>query len=123
MVRVLDPRAAGMSSAVVAATGQHMGLTAGMAPDGVVMRLKLSGHTAWVSSVAWSPAEAHVLASAGYDHTVRIWDLRATSALFTIAAHTDKVLCLDWAAQYILSGGADRQLRIFRPPTSAPASA
>ena len=59
--------------------------------DGVVVKLKLAGHTAWVSSVAWAPSSAHTLASAGYDHTVRVWDMRASAPVFTVAAHSDKV--------------------------------
>jgi len=91
-----------------------------------VVKLKLAGHTAWVSSVVWSPTAPSLLASAGYDRVVRVWDLRATSALFTIGAHNDKVLCLDWTERYMYSGGADNQLRIYKPPTTtgaAPATA
>ena len=59
--------------------------------EGVVVKLQLSGHAAWVSCVAWSPTSQYALASGGYDATVRIWDTRATAPLFSVAAHEDKV--------------------------------
>ena len=39
----------------------------------------LAGHGGAVLSVAWSPTEEHVLASAGTDGTVRLWDVRRSA--------------------------------------------
>jgi DNA excision repair protein ERCC-8 len=40
----------------------------------------LSGHNGAVMSVAWSPRHEHILASAGADGSVRLWDIRRSAA-------------------------------------------
>ncbi|KAH8820894.1 WD40-repeat-containing domain protein [Xylogone sp. PMI_703] len=40
----------------------------------------LAGHTGAVLAVEWSPTVEHVLASGGIDGTVRLWDVRKSSA-------------------------------------------
>lgn len=91
-----------------------------------VVKLSLRGHTGWVSSVAWQPASSHVLVSAGYEGNLNVWDIRSSSALHTIAAHSDKALAVAWeaaaggkaaagaASRRCLSGGADNRVRFFR---------
>lgn len=61
-----------------------------------VMKLQLKSHRGWVSSVKFHPTNAHMLASTSYDQTVKIWDMRASLPLFTMQAHTDKVMTCDW---------------------------
>ena len=60
------------------------------------MKLQLKSHKGWVSGVKFHPTRAHQLASCSYDHSVKIWDMRASLPLFTLQAHTDKALALDW---------------------------
>jgi ribosome biogenesis protein YTM1 len=61
-----------------------------------VMKLQMRSHKGWVSGVKFHPSHAHQLASTSYDHSVKIWDMRASLPLFTLQAHTDKALTLDW---------------------------
>ncbi|RKO93953.1 WD40-repeat-containing domain protein [Blyttiomyces helicus] len=85
------------------------------AKDGLVVKLKLSSHTNWVSSVRWSPANLYTLVSGSYDSTVRVWDVRSSGPLHTLGAATEvgqKVLSVDWVDDIILSGGEDSQLRV-----------
>lgn len=98
-----------------------------------VVKLSLRGHTGWVSSVAWRPGSSHVLVSAGYEGSVNVWDIRSSTALHSIAAHSDKALAVAWEASApaaggksaggestaarCLSGGADNRVRFFRMAT------
>ena len=90
--------------------------------------LRLS-HRNVVSSLSFSPLHGHQLASASYDGTVKVWDIRATVPLLTLSLthrkqgrgaeeDTDQqLLAVHWSrgevgseGGCILSGGADRRL-------------
>jgi len=75
----------------------------------------LRSHKGWVSCVKFAPHSSNLLATGSYDHTVKVWDLRATLPLFTLQRHSDKVMTLDWmmhaAESTLWSGGADQKLQ------------
>jgi ribosome biogenesis protein len=94
--------------------------------EGPMVRSTLTGHLGWVSSLMWLPLldksfSVPLLLSGSYDKTIRLWDLRAaTTPLYTLKAHEDKVLDVsgivnpDQPSQLLLlSGGNDNMLRIF----------
>src|SRR5579884_1223871 len=54
------------------------------------VRLTLSGHTAQVNGVAFSP-DGKLIATASGDKTVRVWDAASGKELFTLRGHTDEV--------------------------------
>lgn len=98
--------------------------------------LTLQGHRNFVAGISIAPAgsgsggegsgDDNLLASAGYDGEVRVWDVRNPRSLYTIKRHrrpdqpdhqstgADKVMCIDWADIGILSGGEDCQLQVNR---------
>ncbi|KAI8919421.1 WD40-repeat-containing domain protein [Powellomyces hirtus] len=85
--------------------------------EGLVVKLKLASHSNWVSSVACSPTSAYAFASSSYDSTVKVWDIRSSTPLYTLsggdAEKDEKVFAVDWVGKYIYSGGEDKQLRTF----------
>jgi len=75
------------------------------------MKLRLRSHEGWVTGVAFSQQDSHLLASASHDRMVKLWDLRSQLPLHTIAMHNDKVMSVAWyGSDFVLSGGSDCKL-------------
>ncbi|PKK59191.1 ribosome biogenesis protein WDR12 [Rhizophagus irregularis] len=95
------------------------------AEDVAVVKLTLSSHKNWVTSVSWSTKNSFMLVSGSYDGTVKIWDIRSRTPLYTLSKQNGdkgkenesdtpkKIFCVDWDQDIILSGGEDNQLHIY----------
>eukprot|EP01135_Chromosphaera_perkinsii_P007846 Nk52_evm38s1020 gene=Nk52_evmTU38s1020 len=80
-----------------------------------VMKMAMTSHDSIIASVAWSPSNAQQLASVSYDGSLKIWDIRSKTPMYTIKGLHDgkKGLCVDWACGSIVAtGGSDNQLRL-----------
>lgn len=80
-----------------------------------VVRLTLGGHSKWVSSVSFSPVRPSCLVSTGHDGTLKLWDLRSSSALHTNEAEKGNTLlaCAWNCKDQIFSGGKSGKFRRF----------
>ena len=72
------------------------------------------GHTGFVSSVEITTNRKYLL-SGGYDHTVRIWNLRKKRQVSVLQVFNDIIysLALTSDKKYIVSGGCDT-IRIWK---------
>jgi DNA excision repair protein ERCC-8 len=106
----------------------------------------LAGHQGALLSLSWSPRIEHILASGGVDGTVRLWDIRKSSAALGVLdmedsigipetirrslgarsrysgkAHQAAVNGLTWTGdgEYIISAGHDERVRVWDTFTGA----
>jgi WD40 repeat protein len=78
----------------------------------------LEGHSDGVSSVAFSPDSA-LLASASYDHTIRIWRTDTGECAQTLEGHSDGVRSVSFSpvSALLASASDDHTVRIWRNDT------
>jgi ribosome biogenesis protein YTM1 len=57
-----------------------------------------------------------MLASGSYDGLIKVWDIRAKGALYTLShgKGSKKVFSIDWSNDILLSGGEDNQMKIHK---------
>ena len=68
----------------------------------------------WVDAVAWHP-HRNLLASAGGDHTVRLWDVGAHRQLAVLTGHSSGVRTVAWSPDgtTLASAGSDHRVRVW----------
>ena len=81
----------------------------------------LDGHTDPVYAIAWSP-DGKMLATAGFDNTVRLWDAATRKEIKKYDGHTKLVLAVAISpdGKHIVSGSQDNTAKIWDVPTSGP---
>ena len=75
---------------------------------------ELRGHRAAVYAVAFRP-DGERMASASFDHTIKVWDVDSWPGRATFTGHQDKVLALAYSAdgRQLASAGLDGTVRLW----------
>lgn len=75
------------------------------------------GHSHYVMQIAINPKDNNTFASASLDRTLKVWQLGAATANFTLEGHEKGVNCVDYYhggdKPYIISGADDRLVKIW----------
>lgn len=76
----------------------------------------LYGHEKKVNLLQWNPTAAFVLASGGYDSTVRVWDVQKGESLVSTAT-AQAPISLEWNFNGSLIGTTwnDKKYRVIDP--------
>ena len=90
------------------------------AKSGAQLGRKLTGHKQWINALAWQPlnieSNSRLLASAGRDASIRIWDTVVYKPARILSGHTASVTALCWGGSGLLySGSQDRTVKVWRP--------
>lgn len=83
----------------------------------------IEAHTDKIYLIKFHPLATNVLASASYDMTVKIWDLRplknneSAKAKIILKGHTDQIFSVAWSpcGQYLATACKAGKLRIYKP--------
>lgn len=75
---------------------------------------RLQGHTSWVNTIAFSPND-RVLASGGYEGTIRLWDLDTLRTAHVLRGHASWVESIAFHpdGHYLASGSMDQTVRLW----------
>ncbi|XP_078062482.1 gem-associated protein 5 isoform X2 [Mustelus asterias] len=76
----------------------------------------LPGHTAKITSLAWSPHHDAMLASACYDGTAQVWDVLKEEPLCNFRGHIGRLFGVQWSpvdADCVWTGGDDFTVRLW----------
>lgn len=75
---------------------------------------ELKGHSALVYSLAFSP-DGKLLATAGFDNTVKLWDFPAGKETRTLSGHTGPVYCVAFSPDggTLASSSQDQTIRLW----------
>ncbi|MGW2047871.1 WD40 domain-containing protein [Streptomyces sp. NPDC001858] len=90
--------------------------------DGVAAH-RLTGHTGKLWTAAAHPSRP-LLATAGDDRKVRLWDTRTGRELAALTGHTGRVLAVAFSpdGSTLASGGEDGTVRLWQLPADGPAA-
>jgi class 3 adenylate cyclase len=84
------------------------------APPGCTLRHTLTGQGARITCIAWAP-DGHLLATAGGDHTIALWDPGSGDRRQTLRGHHDQVNGVAWSpdGRTLASAANDNTLSLW----------
>lgn len=85
--------------------------------DGTLVKSAYTSHTGWITCCDWRGDDGGIqFLSGSHDNVLKMWDIRSfKTPLYDLSGHTDRILCCDWSSgEYVVSGGADNDMKIYK---------
>jgi coronin-1B/1C/6 len=81
----------------------------------------LKGHKKKVGVVRFHPVVENLIATAGQDYEVKVWDIERGAAIFTTLGHENLIQSLDWNydGSLLCSNAKDKRVRVIDPRTQS----
>ena len=83
------------------------------------LKLTLRGHHEWVRAVAFAPGNPSLLASGGYDNTVRLWNTQSGETLHTLNNHDGNIRSVAFSpdGSILASSSDDKTIQLWNAQT------
>src|SRR5260370_557413 len=96
----------------------HTICTRGLESNWTSCLMTLRGHSNSVLSVAFSP-DGGLMASASFDHTIKLWDPQTGEHLRTLVGHSDSVFSVAFSPDggLLASASRDETIKLWDPQT------
>ncbi|EDO41467.1 predicted protein [Nematostella vectensis] len=77
----------------------------------------LQGHDRKVGIIRWHPCASNIIASAGFDDVIIIWDVEREAAVLILKGHPDTIFSLsfNWNGSLIATTCKDKKIRVIDP--------
>lgn len=77
-------------------------------------KLTLKDHSDTIYGLSFHP-DGQLLASAGADRAVKVWEIATGKRLYTLGDPTDWVYCVEWSPdkKHLAAGGVDKSVRVW----------
>ncbi len=77
---------------------------------------RLTGHTGWINSIAFHPTDPTILASAGEDKAIILWDLKSYALLERLTGHSGPICSIVFhpTENILASAGDDKTIRLWQ---------
>jgi len=78
--------------------------------------MTFSEHEGVVEDVSWHKQDVNIFGSVGDDWKLKLWDQRQTKSVYSVDAHTEEILCLDFSpfnSNLVLTGSVDKVVSLW----------
>ena len=81
-----------------------------------MLQMSLPDHRSMVYEARWHPRQSGLIASVSADGSMRLFDIKQSTATVAVLSHPTEILCVDWSKYddpLLVTGACDNRLRLW----------